>query len=344
MRKLASVEKIEEVLEHPNADALSVYKVKGWKVVGRIGEYTEGDLVIFCEVDSWIPHHLAPFLSKGKSPREFDGVKGERLRTVRLRGELSQGLLLPTSLLNEGDLVLGKDVTKALGIVKWEKEVPAQLQGQMKGSFPHFIRKTDQERVQNIPDSVLEDYKNTTTFEVTEKLDGSSMTIYYKDGEWGVCSRNVELKIDQEGNSFVDMFTSLEKELELCIDVAFYLGMENFALQGELYGEGIQGNPYKIKGHRYALYDLYNIDEQKYCLPEVTRELASRTGLECVPALHLNATIDSDKERLLHISEGESLINPSTEREGLVYKSNKEIAGSVPSFKVISNKWLLREK
>jgi len=94
MRKLATIETISEVLPHNNADLLELVKVRGWQVVIRKGEFKQGDLVVFCEIDSWIPNELAPFLSKGNEPREYEGEKGERLRTVRLRGEISSGLIL----------------------------------------------------------------------------------------------------------------------------------------------------------------------------------------------------------------------------------------------------------
>jgi len=164
MRKLATIETISEVLPHNNADLLELVKVRGWQVVIRKGEFKQGDLVVFCEIDSWIPNELAPFLSKGNEPREYEGVKGERLRTIRLRGELSQGLVLPIpkdwqyALVQDcpecgyveiGGTVmfqLGADVTELLGIQKWEPPVSAQLSGQTAGNFPSFIRKTDQER------------------------------------------------------------------------------------------------------------------------------------------------------------------------------------------------------
>ena len=123
MRKLATVRKIDNILPIAGADAIECAVVGGWKVVVKKGEYQVGDLGIYCEIDSWIPHALAPFLSKGKEPRVFEGIPGERLRTVKLRGQISQGLLLPalgqTPITGEGD-----DLTEFLGIVKWEKVLP----------------------------------------------------------------------------------------------------------------------------------------------------------------------------------------------------------------------------
>lgn len=110
MRKLATIETISEIKTHTNADALELAMIRGWQVVVRKGEFQPGDKVIYLEIDSWVPTEIAPFLSKGNAPREFEGVKGERLRTIKLRNALSQGLILPLSVLeNFGKLVLGDD-------------------------------------------------------------------------------------------------------------------------------------------------------------------------------------------------------------------------------------------
>ena len=96
MRKLASVQRVLEKKQIAGACLIEAYRVNGWWVVDKKDAYEVGDLVVYCEVDSWIPHTLAPFLTKpGHSPREYLGVKGERLRTVKLKGQISQGLLLP---------------------------------------------------------------------------------------------------------------------------------------------------------------------------------------------------------------------------------------------------------
>lgn len=93
-RKLATIRTIEEIKPIEGADAIEAARVDGWWVVIKKGEYAVGATVIYLEIDSWVPQELAPFLVKGAIPREYNGVKGERLRTIRLRGTLSQGLLL----------------------------------------------------------------------------------------------------------------------------------------------------------------------------------------------------------------------------------------------------------
>jgi len=207
-RHLVSVQKIIDIKPIDGADLIAAYKVNGWWVVDQVDKYHINDLILFAEIDSWIPTTIAPFLSKGKVPHEYYGVAGERLRTVRLKKQLSQGLLMPISILDSFDnkeWTEGDNVTDLLGIQKWEAPIIPQLAGVMKGNFPAFILKTDQIRLQNIQQEITDAFNNKDEFEVTTKLDGSSCTIYFNQGEVGVCSRNIELKLDQEGNAFVDI-------------------------------------------------------------------------------------------------------------------------------------------
>jgi RNA ligase (TIGR02306 family) len=341
-RKLATIRKIEEIKPIPEADKICAYRVDGWLVVDTINKYQVNDLVIYCEVDSWIPHELAPFLSKGQDPREYNGVKGERLKTVKLRGQVSQGLLLPIELTFWRDI--GTNVTESLGIQKWEPPIPSQLQGTMKGNFPHFIPKTDQERCQNLRKDIFETHKDEI-YEVTVKLDGSSTTIYVKDGEVGVCSRNIDLK-ETEGNSFwkaardQNLIDALQG---YCEDMAM-----NLAIQGELIGEGIQGNPEKLKGQRFYLFDIYNITGGYYMKPYerygILNIFSKMFGadLEHVPIIDQDVRVTQAYDTiddLLEFAEGPSL-NPQTKREGLVFKSCE----SNFTFKAISNSYLLKHK
>lgn len=153
-RKLATIRKISEINEIKDASNIEVATVGGWKVVVRKGEYQVNDLVVYLEIDSFVPNSIAPFLTKSdRSPSEYKDIKGERLRTVKLRGQISQGLILSLddnimSLFEKdgGSYYEGDDVSHVLGIVKWEPPIDASLAGQVKGNFPSFIQKTDQER------------------------------------------------------------------------------------------------------------------------------------------------------------------------------------------------------
>lgn len=333
MRKLATVRRIDAVNPIPDADAIEVAIVGGWSVVVKKGEYKSGDLAIYCEIDSWIPHEMAPFLSKGSEPREYNGVKGERLRTVKLRGQVSQGLLLPTvgqtPLKGEGD-----DLTEFFGIQKWEAPIPTQLAGDVEGPFPSYVPKTDQERVQNLTMEFKEWVDSKFNWEITEKLDGSSMTVYLKDGKFGVCSRNWALK-ENETNSLWKQARRYNLESVLNVE-------GNFAVQGELIGEGIQCNPYKIQGQDFFVYDIFDINEQRYLSPAERRAFVERNGLRHVPVIAFNAELldtlgIESVEQILQFAEGKSVLNTKTEREGLVFKHNGQT-----SFKAISNRFLLK--
>lgn len=336
MRKLATIRKIDEIRPIEGADAIVCAVVGGWTVVIRKDEYAVGDLVVFAEIDSWVPTELASFLSKGKSPREFNGVKGERLRTVKLRGQLSQGLILPIpdSFVKVEDM----DCTEALGIQKWEAPIPAQLAGVVRGNFPTAVPKTDQERIQNLKKEF--DYWKATgaSWEVTEKLDGSSCTFFLDlEGEFHVCSRNLDLVRD-ENNSFWKV--AIEHDIEQKMKDNDYFG---YALQGELVGEGIQKNIYKLKGQHFFLFDIYNTVEGQYVVPSTRRLIASILKLQHCPVLVRNFIIpeDDDIDRMLKYAEAKSVVGDieGPEREGLVFKSNTNPA---VSWKVISNKFLMK--
>jgi RNA ligase (TIGR02306 family) len=350
MRKLAKIVKIDELNPIEGADAIECAVVGGWKVVAQKGLYNVGDLAVYFEIDSWIPHELAPFLSKGKEPREFEGIKGERLKTIKLRGQLSQGLLMPLeeACKNiDSELFEGLDVSFPLNIVKWEKPVNAQLAGVCRGNFPSLIPKTDQERAQNLKKEIVAANEAGTQFEITEKLEGSSMTVYRMvvDGEmtFGVCSRNMDLK-ETQGNSFWVVARQDDIEAKMTAVDEFW----SFAIQGELVGPNIQGNIYKLSKPEFRVFDVYDIQAGEYLPPDARRELIDRMGLKHVPVLAYTASMYdtlgiSDMNQLLAFADGKSMLGAAGVeplREGLVFKERN---GGF-TFKVISNQYLLGEK
>lgn len=341
MRKMASIRSIDNIEPITGADSIEVATVGGWKVVVKKGEFKTNDLVVYLEIDSWVPTSLAPFLSKGKEPKVFNGVEGERLRTVKLRGQISQGLLLPIDCTTISTVSEGDDVTEFLGIQKWERPLPTQLQGQAKGNFPSFIRKTDQERCQNLQKNIFVDWKDLE-WEISLKLDGSSLTGYYNNGETGICSRNLELMDNDEnsGNSFIQTFNSSGLK-----DAIKSIG-RNVAVQGEMMGEKIQGNRENLTGTILFIFDVFDIDNQQYMTPQDRLEfinLLFKNGYtgDIAPILNSKTTLHnigiSNITDLLSFADGESINNPV--REGVVFKcvTNGDI-----SFKAISNKFLLK--
>jgi RNA ligase (TIGR02306 family) len=220
-----------------------------------------------------------------------------------------------------------------LGIVKYEPPIPAELAGKVKGLFPSFLRKTDEERVQNLS-SEYEEYKSLgRSFYVTEKLDGSSATFYYKDGVFGVCSRNLEL-LETEGNTFWKVARQLDLENKMKD-----FGV-NISLQGELIGESVQGNPYKIKGQTVRFFNLFDIDLQVYHSLHQMVKTFGIMGIEMVPIIDEFFVLPDTIEEMINYSDGKSTLNSNFDREGVVIRTlDRKI-----SFKVISNQFLLNEK
>ncbi len=333
MRKLASIRRIADIQPIEGADAIVVATVDGWKVVVKKDEFQVGDLAVYLEIDSWVPTELAAFLSKGQEPREYNGVKGERLRTVKLRGQVSQGLLLKLDAEGvKGKLFFtlpeeGADLTEILGIQKWEPEIPAQLAGQVRGLFPtSLIPKTDQERIQNCFQEIQD--KGDVTYEVTMKLDGTSCTIFRWEGELRVCSRNLELKINEENkdNTLVAMALKIGDSIP-----------DGFAFQGELMGNGIQGNREGFKEHQFFVFDVFNMFSHLYVGPTARREVCKELKLEHVPVFGTAMPAPRNVEEGLALAEGPSIVHKV--REGLVWKCNEDPSFS---FKTISNQFLLK--
>ena len=332
-RKLASIRKITDIQPIPDADSIEVVVVDGWKVVTKKGEFKIDDLCVYCEIDSLLPIlSQYEFLRKSSYKKMPDGSEGFRLKTIKLRGQVSQGLVLPLSVLPSGrSLYVGMDVTEVLSITKYEPPIPASLSGQVKGLFPSFLQKTDEERVQNLAD--VYPFNKSLRFYVTEKLDGSSATFYFKDGVFGVCSRNLELK-ETPDNTFWKVARQLKIE-ELLKEFG-----QNLCLQGELIGEGIQGNPYKIKGHTVKFFNAFDIDQQERMILGGFLKIMDDLDLDFVPILDVKFGLPKTVEDMLKYAEGKSKLNPNTEREGVVVRS----MDTKISFKAISNKFLLDEK
>ncbi len=336
-RKLASIRKITDIQPIPDADSIEVVVVGGWKVVTKKGEFSVGDLCVYCEIDSFLPIlSQYEFLRKSSYKKLSTGEEGFRLRTIKLRGQVSQGLVLPLSVLPGGrELFEGMDVTEVLSITKHEPPIPASLAGKVKGLFPSFLHKTDEERVQNLANEfgILHLFQPNKTYYVTEKLDGSSATFYFRNGEFGVCSRNLEL-LETPDNTFWKVARDLKIEEKLgTLD-------DNICLQGELIGSSIQGNPYKIKGQTVKFFNAYNIDTRTYLPLDEFKNLMNQLDLEMVPILNEDFKFSSTIDELLKYAEEKSQLNPEFDREGVVIRSHDRTI----SFKVISNKFLLNEK
>ena len=395
-RKLASIRRIDSVTPIAKADQIELAHIGGWQVIVRKNEnYFANDFVIYFEIDSWIPTELAPFLTKeGSELHEFEGIKGERLKTIKMRGEISQGLILPLSVLKKKDSALyekidtaiskhktkeidGYDLTEVLGIKKWEMPEVEQKRrfgssavapGDHRYPFPDFIPKTDQERIQNMPEifeEAIDSREKTSTYQVTEKLDGTSCTIcLYDDGttqRFLVCSRNYIYQPDGGQTVYGEIVKKYNIKRRLSpwnwVDkVLNFFGVKdptrpirkegwpNLAIQGEIIGPKVQGNKYNLEELEFYVFDIFDIRNQVYLTPSETADITLNLGLKHVPlidgAWELNG---QTMESVIKMAEGKTVVgnNPDQEREGLVFKRNNIRR---KSFKAISNKFLLSLK
>lgn len=343
-RKLATVREISAVDPIPDADAIDVATVGGWKVVVRKGEFQPGDMVVYFEIDSLLPvHDGSPFeFLASRGVRKMLGDDGEEisghvLKTAKLRGQVSQGLVLSLAdleLVNaSGNLTvkLGEDVTDLLGIVKWEPPLPISS-GEIIGPFPTVLaRKSDVERVQNLVDVYDVLRAHPAGWIATEKVDGSSMTVARdQDSEVYIASRNWRVADDGTNlYSRANALHSLSGRLR-----------PGEALQAEVYGEGIQGNPLKVRGLQVALFGFF-----RHRSPLPVEVWPENFGSQAVPEYQIS--LPETVEELIEMVDGiESLVSPGRKAEGVVFHTRDgarldELDGR-SCLKVISNKYLLK--
>lgn len=362
-RKFASIQRIAKLSPIKDADKIEVAQINGWKVVVQKGLHKEGDLVVYFEIDSLLPEFPEfEFLRDRCYVKETNSVNGAgfRLKTIKLRGQVSQGMIMPMRELEHyfsvnsgfGDheitmdrqviIEAGDDVSHWLFVQKYEKPIPANLAGKIRGNFPSFIPKTDQERIQNFIPDFLKKYRDHE-WEVSLKLDGSSMTVYYyaQEDRFGVCSRNLDLT-ETEDNSFWQVARKLDLETKLRDAHAYHGCGVSYALQGELMGPGVQGNRENLKDLDFYVYDVWDITCQAYLDGETRRSfIEDELGLKHVPIYEVAKMGYDSADGFLELAEygygdGKSLNHK--EREGLVFKS---IQDPSVSFKAISNKYLL---
>ena len=345
-RALATVEEITELRPIEGADSIEVARVRGWDVVVRIGEFNVGDRVVFFEIDSFLPldDSRFTFLAPRGARKNPEGVEGHVLKTARLRGVYSQGLVLPLQDFPEiGTWFPGMDATDSIpGLEKWDPPIPAELAGSAKGAFPSNFKKTDEERIQNMPwlfeQSAYTDLSDGWV--ATEKIDGSSMTVFLIDGEEGVASRNWDIE-DTSHNSMWKLARSLDlhQKMRDWYPVPEFIDEAEIALQGEIFGPGIQGNPLQVKEVQFRLFTI------QYDRAELPRGSWPQWALDiAVPVHDLPYPKDQD-EALAQVENLKSLINPDRPVEGVVWRNTRATTfpnGARASWKAISQRYLLK--
>jgi len=336
-RKLASVQKILDIQPIDGADRIEVASVLGWKVVVKKGEFEVGDRAVYFEVDSLLPRATwNDFLADKNKPDA-----PIRLKTIKLRGQVSQGLLVPVSILDgtDADIEEGTDLTEALGVEKYEVPIPACLGGDVKGPRPSYTPMTDEIRVQACPE-VIDEFQGKEVY-ITQKIDGTSCTISFMNGDVNVCGRNWAYKDDVE-NTYWKVANKYDIPAKLS-KVRQDTG-GNFAIQGEVAGPSIQKNRLALKDHELFVFNVIDLNGRKYLDFEDFKEFCKRLDLPTVPVLHVCTFNWKSVDELLELAKGKYA--SGQHQEGIVIRAVREFESQTlkgrSSFKVINNDFLLK--
>lgn len=341
MRNLASIQQVVNIEPIEGADAIEKATVLGWGVVIKKGQFQVGDKCVYFEIDALLPNR--PCFDFLKTSSWTEQKKKIRLKTVRLRGTLSQGLLMPLEEFPEiTSNEVGTDLTELLGIEKYEPEIPAQLSGEV-NSFQFPITKTDEERIENSPNKFIESIRGKPYY-ITIKLDGTSSSFILKeDGDFHVCSRNYSLR-ENETNSY----WRIEKKYDIKNKLLSYKEKtgKSISIQGEIVGPGIQQNKLGLKEIDLFVFNVVDTATNKRFSFEEAVHFCKENGLRFVPVLEYGGTfLYNSMKELQELSQGKYIeffsdAKPSQDREGIVIRSKDQEV----SFKVINNQFLLKEK
>jgi len=333
MRSLVTIQRASEISPIPNSDFLEAAKIMGWQCVVKKGEFKEGDMGVYFEVDSFLPEDPRYEFLRATSYRDnADNGKGFRIRTVKMRGQLSQGLFIPLANFpelegcNEGD-----DVTEKLKVKKWYIPETAGPGGNAIGDRPHGVPGSDEIRIQSAQE--LLEALNGKPYYITTKMDGTSCTVYFIDGKIGCCSRNKEIQDDTEALYWMPVYKYGLKEKLLEYG-------KNIVMTGEICGPGIQKNLLRLPTAEWYVFDVFDWDARKYFSYDKACEICTALGLTVVPLEERGESFSYSLETLLEKARGKY---PSgLDKEGIVVRNL--MAPKSISFKVINNDFLLKEK
>lgn len=350
---LATIQKVLNITPIDGADSIETAYILGWQVVVKKGEYKIGDLCCYIQIDTVVPE-----------TEQFDFLRERkyRVRTIKLRKQISQGLIIPAPKQNCKE---GEDVTELVGVKKFEKpdnnperfEKPRMpkvwykkwvyifkynflynlfpsLKKKQRSPFPkHLIGITDEERIQNMP-QVLKQYEGKE-FVVSYKLDGSSITIIHNKvlgkSKFRICSRRFELH--DKKNDWYKVFVDTVFHNEVLKLISYY-GTNDIMVQGECVGK-FNGNHHNLSTEKIMLFNIYvngkRINQKEFL------EVCKKNNIPHCP-LYKFTILNHSLEQILRESEIKDLINPNVDAEGLVWRCIEDNM----SFKVINNKFLLK--
>jgi len=333
MRALATVQRVGKITPIPESDFLELAHIMGWQCVVKKGEFREGDPGVYFEVDSFLPVEPRYEFLRGSSFRDnADNGTGFRIRTVKLRGQLSQGLILPLSSFPEfAGFAEGTDVTETLNVKKWFVQETETSGGTAIGGRPYGIPTSDEVRIQSAMELI--DKLRGKPYYITTKMDGTSGTVYHIDGKLGCCSRNREIRDEETALYWVPVYKyGLREKLSA-------LG-KNIVLTGEICGPGIQKNRLRLQSVEWYVFDVIDWDSHTYVPYDKVCEICASLGIAVVPLEERGESFSYSLDELLGKAKGKY---PSgLDKEGIVVRDvakPKEV-----SFKVLNNDALLKEK
>jgi len=334
-RALASIARITELSPIAGADRIELARVAGWQCVVKKGEFQPGELAVYLEIDAVPPDREAfAWLWQPKGQTGVARPDTFRIRTLRLRGTLSQGLLMPLAQAGLSGVREGDDVTEQLAVTKYEPPAPSGM-GDWRAGFPSLVPKTDEMRVQAVP-QVLEELRGHP-FVATVKMDGTSSTFVMVDGSLHACGRNHSVA---EGEN---LYWYVAKKHRL----ADVLAGSSLAIQGEIVGPGVQKNPVGLKDKSLFVFNLYDTRTGEHLGDAAMRDFCARHALTPVPVAFEGARFDETVDSLLAKAEG-TYEGTKNQREGIVLRPvtamRSTVLGGRLSFKAISNRYLLDER
>lgn len=344
MRHLASIQKIHSITPIEGADRIELVHVLGWQCVANKGQFNEGDLAVYFEVDSFLPiREEFEFLRTSSFKHSELLGDGFKLRTQKFRGALSQGLVLPVSILGDIKVAEGDDVTEVLGVREWEEPIRASGNGTIIGGLPSFISKTDETRIQSMPE-LLNEFAGLEYY-ITTKMDGTSCSVGLDDaGVLRITGHNTELKYDND-SAFARYIMDKHVEEKLKDFVATHPGTLNISVQGEFCGEGIQKNRLKLQKPEWYVFTI-SINGKRIPFRDM-RDMVVDMGLTMVPVEEVDKDLPSIYPTIEALLKRAAGAYPNGgPKEGIVIRPTVPVYSNCLStnlsMKVINNKYLLK--
>ncbi len=345
MRKLASIQRVWKTEPIDGADKIELAHVLGWQCVVNKGQFSPMETGVYFEIDSFLPIRPEFEFLRATSYRKTDIMgEGFRLKTMRFRGQLSQGLLLPISAFSvlSDNMDIGSDVTELLGVKKWEIEERATTGGTVIGTLPYDIPHTDETRVQEEPE-LIRAFAGLQYY-ISTKMDGSSHSIGIDENGFHVTGHNYEYK-DDGSSSFYELVNTrgYRETVEAFVRTE---GLKTLTVQGELCAPGIQQNRLRLAKPEWYVFTIRE-DGKRVGLFRML-EICKALGMEHVPIEEIDFDLPSrypDVEALLKRADGD--YPKGGKKEGIVIRPVDPvfcplISGSL-SMKVVSNKYLLKD-